>query len=436
MDIERTARRCDHSRCDPSLRPEHCLRQRRVPRSLQEHRHGDYMDGINAGLLGGRVQALAICWCAFSLAIHLHWKRGPGVYKSTDRGLSWTLASKGLTSPFGEFVSALVIDPLDTRVLYAATMDGVFKSIDSAESWVRLDLGLGTGSQDTAALAIDPLNSNVLYAGTSLSGVLKSTDAGASWQSANNGLNWREITHMAVDPSNPGTLYAGARGLFRSTDGGGNWSKSGTDVTGSAIAIDPAHPKTLYLATGISAGQPELLKSTDAGSTWATMSLGLDPFDVATLAIDPSNTKVICAGGFKGVLRSKDGGATWVPLNIGFGGFPDVQSLVVDPTQPDIIHAGSGAGGVFTLELDSSPIITQAFIRKKHVVVVGVNLDTKAVLFMDGNKQKTKPDDQNPNALLGKKSAKRIGPGQQVLLQVQNPDGTLSNEFPFTKPQE
>jgi hypothetical protein len=54
---------------------------------------------------------------------------------------------------------------------------------------------------------------------------------------------------------------------------------------------------------------------------------------------------------------------------------------------------------------------------------------------MNGSPVKTLPDQGKPANLIGKKLARNIPPGQTVMLQVQNPDGTLSGEFPFVRAQ-
>jgi hypothetical protein len=62
-----------------------------------------------------------------------------------------------------------------------------------------------------------------------------------------------EIGALAIDPATPTTLYAGtSRGVFKSTNGGGNWSEANSGLTNTgvrALAIDPATPTTLYAGT-------------------------------------------------------------------------------------------------------------------------------------------------------------------------------------------
>jgi Reeler domain len=101
----------------------------------------------------------------------------------------------------------------------------------------------------------------------------------------------------------------------------------------------------------------------------------------------------------------------------------------------DQIYATSVSVPVATA-INGAPVITGAEVVKKQLRVSGDNFAFEAQLLMDGSKQKkTFNDDVTPNTLLvARKAGKFIAPGQTVVLQVKNPDGTLSNEFSFTRP--
>jgi beta-glucanase (GH16 family) len=80
------------------------------------------------------------------------------------------------------------------------------------------------------------------------------------------------------------------------------------------------------------------------------------------------------------------------------------------------------------------PVIKTITPTKKHLLVEGENFDSEATIWMDGEKQKTLHDEQNPNLLTGKKLAKRIASGQMVSIYVRNSDGLTSPEVSFLKP--
>jgi photosystem II stability/assembly factor-like uncharacterized protein len=148
-----------------------------------------------------------------------------GVFKSTDGGASWS--SAGLADAA---ITVLAIDPAKSSTLYAGTgtdpsapqgFRGMFKSTDGGATWLPINNGLA-GLFDVrssiTALVIDPQNSNILYAGTSGGGVFRSIDGGTNWSPFNDGLTNLDVRVLAVVPGNPNTYYAGtAGGVFATT---------------------------------------------------------------------------------------------------------------------------------------------------------------------------------------------------------------------------
>jgi hypothetical protein len=79
--------------------------------------------------------------------------------------------------------------------------------------------------------------------------------------------------------------------------------------------------------------------------------------------------------------------------------------------------------------------ITAASVSGKKLLVYGENFESGTVILIDGEKQKTANDDQNPaTILIGRKAGKRIASGQTVILQVRTSNGTLSEPFSFSRP--
>jgi hypothetical protein len=176
--------------------------------------------------------------------------------------------------------------------------------------------GLPPPAGIVSTLAIDPYTPSTIYAGTA-GGVLKSTDAGASWAAVNMGLplaDGLDVSVLAIDPTAPSILYAGIRcGLdcfriiFKSTDGAATWNQlvTGLEDAGTvfvnAVAIDPLTPSTLYVS--IEDRFRGVIKSVDAGSTWAALNTGLpDNANVTSLVIDPTTPTTLYAGTDSGVF--------------------------------------------------------------------------------------------------------------------------------------
>jgi photosystem II stability/assembly factor-like uncharacterized protein len=256
--------------------------------------------------------------------------------------------------PYGGDVRALAINPANPATLYAGTLGGgVFKSTDSGATWAVANAGTynyGSGLTNLAinALAINPSNPATIYAGTN-GGVFKSADSGGNWVAASLGLSpYSDVNALAIDPATPNTLFAGTEGggVFKSTDAGNSWAAANTGLTDQVVnvlAINPSTPGTLYAGTSFGRG---VFKSTDSGGTWAAANVGLSPyFRVEALAIDPATPSTLYAGTDGGVFKSTDSGGTWTAANAGLTSL-FVNALAINPSTPTTLYAGT-YGGVF-----------------------------------------------------------------------------------------
>lgn len=267
-----------------------------------------------------------------------------GVFKSSDGGASWQEASRGLTEPV---MVALAAAPSMPGTLYAATSHSVFVSHDGAATWAPaapFAPGLLTALQ---SLAADPVRAGTVYAATA-SEVWVSHDGGGSWTVAIDGRAV-EIIRLAADPFRSSVFaFAGIQGdaaynLFESADGGVTWndlSASLPFINGSAVsigfAIEPAAPGTLYLATTrrrIDTGKliPKTYRSTDGGATWLGAGTGGVPVAAAAGGL-------VVAGG----LRSADHGATWSSIAVP----PDTVAGYAIAADGSRIYAAGAALGV------------------------------------------------------------------------------------------
>lgn len=173
-----------------------------------------------------------------------------GLFRSIDGGVSFT------RTPSVQ-LGSVAVDPTDANVLYLgswAANRGIFKSTDGG---VTLQ-GTGLTSGDFTALAVDPANPQIVYAGHRSGSVFRSRDGGASFAPAGAGLAGAGVMGLAIDPGNPSRLYAWmhAGGLFRSDDGANTWAavdtgeslrRSGLSAGRGALAIDPTAPGHVFL---------------------------------------------------------------------------------------------------------------------------------------------------------------------------------------------
>jgi pimeloyl-ACP methyl ester carboxylesterase/photosystem II stability/assembly factor-like uncharacterized protein len=177
--------------------------------------------------------------------------------------------------------------------------------------------------------------------------VFKSTNGGGDWSAANTRLPNPYVDALAIDPATPATLYAGTSGggVFKSTNGGGDWSEANTGLTNpyvEALAIDPVTPASLYAGTD----HGGVFKSTNGGGDWSAANTGLTNPYVYALAIDPVTPATLYAGTDQGVFKSTDGGGNWSAANTGLTN-PYVYALAIDPVTPATLYAGTWPGGVF-----------------------------------------------------------------------------------------
>jgi hypothetical protein len=358
-----------------------------------------------------------------------------GLFKSTDGGASWVALGSGYpawnTGNASQFVSqwinVIIVDP-SNGLIYMATSVGVFTSADGGENWTAA-AGI---NGDVRSLQLDlstPDNARILYAGVSSTGVFTSADSGATFAqilsattpavktALGSGSFTRVVVALAPPTSPPDvngvqvmyvTLAAAYGsspdpiGLFISTNQGSTWKQqtatgfAGTTYGGYALhmAVDPASPgdgihDVLY------AGCISQFKSTNAGNSFSTLSVGHVDTHTWTLVPQPGGTIVYC-GNDGGIDFSNTGGATWSSLNAGglqTGLFynldikPDATaSVTVGALQDNSIEttagvvspewqAGTGGDGWDVAYDGSSPPVLYAAIGGPATSVLGSNND-------------------------------------------------------------
>lgn len=249
--------------------------------------------------------------------------------------------------PEGGTIHALAADRSVPGTVYAAVEGGgVRKSTDGGASWSGANNGLPSAAT-VHALALDPAAPGTVYAGTRI-GLYKSVDGGASWTGMGNGLPdavW--VNALALDSSRPGTVYAGTYyyGIFKSTDGGVSWAVANNGISRflppvNQLIVDPAAPGAVY-AGFQGAG---VYKSTDSGASWMAINGQLENLNVGALALDRAAPGTLYAGTVSGIFKSTDDGVSWHALNSGVPSNRDINSLVSDPLVPGTVYAGTHNG--------------------------------------------------------------------------------------------
>jgi hypothetical protein len=225
-------------------------------------------------------------------------------------------------------------------------------SIGVAAAGVNLWTTNGPVGGSVSGLLVDPNDPSTLYVGTKHSGVFKSRDGGANWSSASVGLPFF-VDALALSPSSTNVLYSmWQQTIYKSVDSGAHWSSAGslsvglfTTLSVAGLAVDPTNPNTVWAAANDvhSFGSGTVWKSTDGGSSWTAVRGSSPGTTVGIVAIDPRGSHVVFAE-VQGLVRTSDGGATWSPTA---GLTSRVVSLVFPGSSPSVVAAGTSEGGAF-----------------------------------------------------------------------------------------
>ncbi len=167
---------------------------------------------------------------------------GFGVVVSRDGGRNWQRAIDAVLDELP--VYDVAVSPDDAKQVYAATEDGLYKSLNGGETWEKLDQ-LPSGDR-VRAVSVSPAESHKVIAAVEPTGIYLSADGGETWVQATAGLEPNSAIHdIEFDPQNPQVIYISdtLSGIYRSNDGGHHWLKinqglSNRAVLGLAISHD------------------------------------------------------------------------------------------------------------------------------------------------------------------------------------------------------
>jgi photosystem II stability/assembly factor-like uncharacterized protein len=318
-------------------------------------------------------------------------------------GLKWRLIG-----PFrgGRAVAVAGVPGDSTTFYFGSVNGGIWKTTDAGVVWTPIFDGQPVAS--IGALAVAPSNPKAIYAGTGESdiredlssgnGVYRSTDGGATWNHV--GLeNTRQISRIVIDPENPNVVYVGAlghayglgasdseksgsgrsgseqqRGVFKSVDGGGHWTKVldlGPEIGISDLAMCSSAPQLLFAGAWHVRRAPwsayppierpgsGLYRSPDGGKTWSRLAgNGLPEGDWGRVGIDvaPDGKRVYALIVLQsetraaetdtqpkksGLYRSDDGGDHWVLANSDSRLTSRAwyfNRITIDPRNPDVLY--------------------------------------------------------------------------------------------------
>ncbi len=338
---------------------------------------------IGPAAMGGRIADIAAVHEGQRLTIYVGSASG-GVWKSVDSG---TTFKPIFDKQPAQSIGAVAIDPSSPQTVWVGT----------GESWVRNSVSVGTG-------------------------VYRTRDGGENWEAV--GLPDSEhISRIIVHPKDGNTVYACAlghlwnanleRGVFKTTDGGKTWNKLlyRNDSTGCAeMAMDPQDPGVLYAAMWDVRREPHnfrsggpgsgLFKSTDSGATWHELRKGLPQGDLGRIgiAVAPSNHArvyaVVEAKNHTALFRSDDAGESWTEVNNSFNvsGRPFYFArLAADPKNPDRVYkpgffltVSDDGGKSFSAAISTGESFAEAVHSDHHALWINPDNPDQMLLGTDG----------------------------------------------------
>jgi photosystem II stability/assembly factor-like uncharacterized protein len=286
---------------------------------------------------------------------------GEGLFRSSDAGDSFVRAADGM---FVEcHVRALAVHPRQPHVLYLGSDQGLFRSVDGAGNWSRVESPLN--DKQIWSVLIHSANPERIVVGVCPSAIYCSPDGGQSWSQAKikvvqecPRIMHTRVTTLVADPHEPDTIWAGVEidGLFRSRDGGRSFERIGAglssqDIHALAIVPENGHPRRLLAATN-----NDLNLSRDNGETWEPLRIQQAlPWPYCRALAQPcGDPEAVLLGNGNGppgsagvVARSADGGLTWKAAAMPGLANSTMWNFAVHPENVELIYASSVSGELY-----------------------------------------------------------------------------------------
>jgi photosystem II stability/assembly factor-like uncharacterized protein len=337
---------------------------------------------------GGRVTAVA--GVEQNTATYYMGATGGGVWKTEDHGIHWKNVSDGYFAT--PSIGAITVDQKNPNTIYVGTGSdglrsnvitgkGIYKSTNGGKTWTASGLE-NTGQ--IGAVEIHPTNSNIIFV-AAIGQAFNANQERGLYRSKDGGENWEKVLYindkigivdMEFAPNNPEIIYAAAwkaerkpwtiisggykeGGIYKSIDGGDNWTKLEQDLPQGLIGkidltVSAAAPNRLYALVEApeednQEGRGGLYRSDDFGATFSLVSTKrqlLDrPFYYCNIKADPQNANTLYASATR-FFKSTDAGKTWVQMSTPHG---DNHDIWINPNDSMNFIQGNDGGANVTL---------------------------------------------------------------------------------------
>ncbi len=209
-------------------------------------------------------------------------------------------------------------------------------------------------------ITFDPTNANIIWVGAAAGGLWKSTNGGVNWTTTNDALSVIGCTDLAIDPTNTNIMYLStgdgygsfrdisSMGVWKSIDGGLTWSATplvfnvSQKIELRKIIINPVNPQIV-----MAAASNGIYRSTTAAATWSLTPVQAG--NIYDLDFAPNNPDTVYAGGLS-FRRSVDKGATWQQISNGIptsgSNRMEVATTIANPNLVYVVSSASGTSGM------------------------------------------------------------------------------------------
>jgi photosystem II stability/assembly factor-like uncharacterized protein len=252
------------------------------------------------------------------------------VQKSVDGGATWRSTADPGAYLYGYYDNVLAVSPVDSDVVVVAGSD-IKKTTNGGASWVSVPTA---GHVDNHCVRFAPHSSTAVLVGND-GGLFRTSDGGNNWTSLNKGLAITQFYRLGLSRATPGLMVAGAQDNGNMRLSAAAWTNiSGADGMGGFI--DFANDNNVYAAIQRGA----LYRSTDSGNSWTPISTPSEGAWVTPFDQSRTVATTIYAATDK-VYKSTDQGTSWNPISSLLPGTGPLTILRLH-ANPDLLLAGDG----------------------------------------------------------------------------------------------
>ncbi|MEI7802622.1 MAG: T9SS type A sorting domain-containing protein, partial [Bacteroidota bacterium] len=280
-----------------------------------------------------------------------------GIYRSTNGGVDWSQTGNG-------DIRDLEFKPGNSAIVYACSGAEFFLSADSGLTWNSIASGLPTSGIGRMELAVTPADPNKIYLlcadgnNWGYYGLYRSNDGGNNWVLASNapnllgwdvaggdvgGQGWYTLS-LAADADSANIIYVGGVNIWRSNDGGSNWTINAHWYGANGTPYVHADIHQLMTAPNgevFSACDGGFFRTFNHGASWQDYSNGLQISQYYRLGCSATNANIVyCGAQDNGTSKYNAGSWSYV-----LGG--DGMEALVDFTDENIVYGSTQNGGLY-----------------------------------------------------------------------------------------